>query len=144
MKYEAHIAALRAASKVAFSVAVLAGCAEQSAADPASDDPSQESEVKGASACDGGKKFTCDDLVNAAFPTPGNYPGKKVTVSKEVASCCDELLESKGAMTPHRWDCCANTTATDEKIGMACTPWGPPVPPAMKRRRVAAVAEGIA
>ena len=86
---------------------------------------------------------SCEKVIADAFPTEGQYPGVKQNVSSEVKSCCEKvLLESQGT-APHRWDCCANVDQEkDQKIAMACTPWGPPVPPAMSRgiRRVHAVA----
>ena len=82
-------------------------------------------------------------MVAAAFPTDGNYPGVKQSVSAEVQACCVELLDdSKGSLAEHRWDCCANLPDNHPaNITIACTPWGPPVPPAMRAaRRVRAVA----
>jgi hypothetical protein len=77
---------------------------------------------------------TCEKVIADAFPTEGQYPGVKQNVSADVTSCCEKsLLESQGT-APHRWDCCANVDQSkDQKIAMACTPWGPPVPPRMAR-----------
>jgi hypothetical protein len=139
MKKEVHLAALNAASKVAFSVAVLAGCSSSEPVEQGAS-PSQESEVR-SNAC-GGKKFTCDDLVKAVFPTPGNYPGQSIATSAQVKQCCTELLQAKGAQLENRWDCCANRAPTADagenseselNLFVACTPWGPPVPPAFER-----------
>jgi hypothetical protein len=135
MNKDIHAAALRAASKVAFSVAFLAGCSTGSAdADDNANPPPQESEVKSGAACNG-KKFTCDHLVKAAFPTHQNYPGQAVQTSNEVKACCTEILKTNGAQTEYRWECCANRAGAqnDQDVNIACTPWGPPVPPAMKR-----------
>lgn len=144
MKREVHIAALRAASKVAFSVAFLAGCSAQSPDDASHEGdqgPAQESDVTSKSAA---KKFSCDDIVVAAFGTkPSPFGGPKLAnPSAAVKTCCRETL-SKGYIEsgPYRQDCCNNTTlaANDPdtaKINTACSPWGPPVPPAMKARRV--------
>ena len=162
MRTDVHSAALRAAAKVAFSVAFIAGCS--SPADETTDGENAdntdgvapgttESDIKTgkkphaskgeqlASGCHTGKdsgapKLTCDQVVAAAFPTEGNYPGKKQAVSAEVQTCCAELLEkSQGGLATHRWDCCANLPAdAGQSVGIACTPWGPPVPPSMKRR----------
>ena len=133
MNKEVHIAALRAAAKVAFGVAFVAGCS--STEEAADTQGPQESEVR-ANSC-GDKKFTCDDLVKAAFPTVGNYPGEAVaSISPAVKQCCTDLLVAKGAEIQNRWDCCANRNsagANEQNVNIACTPWGPPVPPAMKR-----------
>ncbi|MBS2020066.1 MAG: hypothetical protein JST00_44815 [Deltaproteobacteria bacterium] len=153
MRSDVHQAALRAAAKVAFSMAFFTvGCA--AATDPVDegealgDEPeTTESDISKAKpkaskvatkGCSKKPKPSCGELVNAAFPTEGFYPGTKQNVSKEVQACCVELLTNPGdaglGMTAHRWDCCANATPGAD-IGMACTPWGPPVPPSMGRRR---------
>lgn len=162
MRSDVHSAALRAAAKVAFSVAFVSGCSapaspvdasegdygdDTEATEPGTSEseygakkkkPSRFSQL--ASGChedkDAGPKLSCEQVVNAAFPTEGNYPGEKQTVSTAVQTCCVELLEkSQGALASHRWDCCANLPAdAGQNINIACTPWGPPVPPSMKRR----------
>jgi hypothetical protein len=163
MRSDVHAAALRAAAKVAFSVAFIGGCAAQTAEgeDPATADgtpaaTSAEADLSAkktkkktdkSSALPAGchhadasaPKLSCDQVVAAAFPTEGNYPGKKENVSAEVQTCCAELLGDRdGGLTAHRWDCCANLPADPgQNIGIACTPWGPPVPPSMKRRAIA-------
>jgi len=166
MRSDVHFAALRAAAKVAFSVAFIGGCAAQAAdadeaanADGTQPSTTSESDLSAKkkaknkttkaselpSDChhadaSAPPKLSCDQVVAAAFPGEDMYPGKKQSVSAEVQSCCLELLTDRDAglglgLTAHRWDCCANLPDnTDENVGIACTPWGPPVPPAMKRR----------
>ena len=143
MRRDVHLKALKAASNVAFSIA-LVGCASASPATTASTDDgtpatTSESELKkkhpkAHAGCheDAGTPLDCQAVVDAAFPTAGDYPGTKQSVSEEVAACCDTLL-GKGATGAgaHRWDCCANA-AHPSDVGLACTPWGPPVPPAMR------------
>jgi hypothetical protein len=138
MKREVHAAALRATSKVVFSVAFIAGCSNGDEAEETK--PVQEAQVKSnteAGACEG--KYSCEDIVKDAFPTPGRYPGQAATTTNLVKQCCTELLVSKRGMIENRWDCCANhsepSEADKETLWMACTPWGPPVPPAMRRAR---------
>jgi hypothetical protein len=163
MRSDVHSAALRAAAKVAFSVAFIGGCSAPLAL-PGSEGKLPENEegnepgtaesdlyarpkkpkkpVIGApsTTCDGlGTRpapQSCEAVVNAAFPTEGDYPGTKQSVAAEVQTCCVELLEkSQGMLANHRWDCCANLPENpSQDVAMACTPWGPPVPPAMKRR----------
>ena len=162
MRSDVHSAALRAAAKVAFSVAFIGGCAAQTAEgeDPATADGAgtatyAEADLSAKKAKKNSGKATaapgchhadasvpkrsCDQVVNAAFPTEGDYPGVKQSVSAEVQSCCVELLGGASGLATHRWDCCANLPAdAGQQINIACTPWGPPVPPAMKRRALPA------
>ncbi len=151
MRREVHRKALRAASNVAFSVALIGcGAASEDAKSTNGDTPDDgtaataaESELRakpkhGASCHDGGaadaKPADCKTVVDAAFPTAGDYPGTKQDVSSEVQACCLEMLTTSGAtIGVHRWDCCANVPS-GSNVMAACTPWGPPVPPAMKRR----------
>ena len=174
MRRDVHASALRSAAKVAFSVAFLGGCSaapavtagEEPAGNPDDVDPvTTESELgakKGkptkpklaaptGTSCHGNDaappRASCEAVVAAAFPTEGSYPGVKQAVSSDVQACCVALLdESHGALANHRWDCCANLPdPAPQSVGIACTPWGPPVPPAMRltkarARRVRAVA----
>lgn len=157
MRSDVHTAALRAAAKVAFSMAFLTGCAASTDLANADNDVDGDGTDPGTAESDiSSKKNTaskiatsrctkkptppkqsCEQLINAAFPTDGDYPGTKQNVSKEVQACCTDLLTKPGpdglGMTAHRWDCCANSTPGVD-VFMACTPWGPPVPPSMKRR----------
>lgn len=88
-----------------------------------------ESEV-GAHFADGG---TAGDA-----PTPA-------TISTETKSCCYDEVSKQGFRSPHREACCYGGALSwlealesgNTNIQAACTPWGPPVPPAMKRRVVA-------
>jgi hypothetical protein len=154
MRRDVHLAALKVATRlttgVAFSVALM-GC---SSADPSSDDGQEASTADDLSnALKTSKKkkqgchepdaapppaLSCKEVLDAAFPTPSNYPGTKTTtVTADVEACCDQELTGTSLGGDHRWDCCANISQKDDKIGMACTPWGPPVPPKMKRRMLA-------
>jgi hypothetical protein len=152
MRSDVHARALRAAAKVAFSVAFLGGCsgAQTGANDPLdgeNTDGVDEAELK--SGCHevpptpakdaSAPKLSCEQVVASAFPTEGDYPGAKQNVSAAVQTCCATLLEkSQGALAAHRWDCCANLPAdAGQQVSIACTPWGPPVPPRMRRRSTA-------
>jgi hypothetical protein len=167
MRSDVHFAALRAAAKVAFSVAFIGGCAAQTAEgeDPATTDgagaaTSAEADLSAKKAKkNSGKataapgchhadasvpKLSCDQVVNAAFPTEGDYPGVKQSVAAEVQACCVELLGGPTGLATHRWDCCANLPAdAGQEINIACTPWGPPVPPVMRRRAIPASAPSL-
>jgi hypothetical protein len=145
MRSDVHSMALRAAAKVAFSVVFLGGCGEaatEEASDPLASGTSEADLKSGchAPAKDAAApKLSCEQVVASAFPIEGNYPGAKKTVAVEVQQCCVELLDkSHGALAAHRWDCCANLPVdAGQEIGIACTPWGPPVPPRMRRRSLA-------
>lgn len=45
--------------------------------------------------------------------------------------CCREELKQDVAGAPHRWACCSALGDSDPEVAMACTPWGPPCPPAL-------------
>jgi hypothetical protein len=174
MRSDVHFAALKAAARVAFSVAlpaatVLTGCSSAGGllGEEESDDAvSNESAIAanasnaagsrpkrslGKKPCPtttedaGPAKPSCEATLAATFPTPGDYQWEPVAQSKEVVACCDEELTKNGASSAYRWDCCVaydpaatpdpNSGFTNSSHGMACTPWGPPVPPSMKRSR---------
>jgi hypothetical protein len=163
MRHDVHAAALGAATRVAFSI-LLVGCGggtttETALGDPG--DPSQaqtgygESDLRtGAPPChaDAGAdadaaatdKPSCDELLAASFPDAGAWPGADgQNASTDVKACCNEALVKDGAATRYRWSCCnaigwGTGTPTDAAIGAACTPWGPPVPPAMSAAKAVA------
>jgi hypothetical protein len=159
---DTHAAALRAAAKVAFSVAFIGGCGGRSTSPdlPTGSVAGNEANERGTkqdtpppagTSTQGAPSpgptanpppsqnpppADCEAVVGAAFPTEGPYPGTLQAVSEEVQACCADLLvKSEGAMPYHRWDCCANLPPNPpEGTGIACTPWGPPVPPSMPQR----------
>lgn len=157
MRNDVHFAALRAAAKVAFSVAFVGGC---SAATTLADDETGETTESAYNAkkpsktvkppCptktkDAGKP-SCDAILASAFGDAGAWPTGDEPVSPEVKSCCAEAITKSLAQDPisgradYHWQCCGATNwgadiDVDGGIGMACTPWGPPVPPAMKKRK---------
>lgn len=71
----------------------------------------------------------CAALIDATFPAPGDYPGTKVQSDPELVRCCGELMRRPEGQGKHRWDCCAQLEPLAD-LGSACTPWGPPTPPA--------------
>lgn len=96
----------------------------------------------------------CKETLASAYPHPGGYQWKPVAEPADVVACCHEELVAHGAGSHYRWDCCVaydpnatpstgasdGTQSFEQSIGWACTPWGPPVPPAMKRIRKASPA----
>ena len=162
MRSDVRSKALRAAAKVAFSVVFLNGCSSAATEGEASDTPgegnaeSYEADLKSGCHKDAAAptpakdasapKLSCTQVVAAAFPIEGDYPGAKQSVSAAVQTCCVELLDkSQGMLADHRWDCCANLPAdAGQSVHIACTPWGPPVPPRMKRRSLALAMQVLA
>ena len=176
MRSDVHHAALEAAAKLAFSVALLNGCsgadALRGAESPDGEDAASNesaiaaSETKkpapkkpaapapcpdaGTAADAAPAKPSCEALLAATFPDPAMYKWEPEPRSKDVVACCDEELTTNGAASTYRWDCCVAydpAAAPDANAGfrtnehwMACTPWGPPVPPSMKRARRSSVA----
>ena len=145
-------AALRAAAKLAFSV-TLVGCA---AHDPSAETTTDETDtanqqlrrhhpVRHAGICgttDGGTPNTyakqcCEDVVHASFTKTGVPRTSGAPASADTKACCSALaafhdLDPNTMFSwPERAECC-------ETLGWSgaasCTPWGPPVPPAMRRR----------
>jgi len=158
MRNDVHLAALRAAARVAFSVGAVAmvnGCSTDASKESDSGETAESSESAVISrparppCTDAGapaKPASCEQVLKSAFPVPGDYQWEPVAQSAEVVSCCDQELTKHGSGTKYRWDCCVafdpNTVPAGEdppgvfsgNHGLACTPWGPPVPPSMARR----------
>lgn len=90
----------------------------------------------------------CEALITEAFPDPNQWPNPE-TIAQEVKDCCqlaaeyyDELaLQADGSFDwnvftqwEHQNQCCA---AIEYSGGtMACTPWGPPMPPKLKSAKI--------
>lgn len=166
MRSDVHLAALKAAAKVAFGVLVLNGCSaateEPTPDDTATDESAAYTKKKKAcheeaDAAVEDAKPSCDAVLASTFPDAGAFvfhnPGDPTPpVSADVKACCtDELTGTDGGFgwqSKYRWACCdalgngGGTGERDQKIAIACTPWGPPVPPSMARRR--AFVEGVA
>jgi hypothetical protein len=148
MRRDVHRDALRVAVRVALMVGSIEGCrtapgpdastAVDSGARPgeaSAPAASQSVDDAHASPPAGTIVTDCRAVVAAAFPVDGEYPGVRREVPTQVRSCCAHLLADPG-MGVHRWDCCANVDEQSEAVGLACTPWGPPMPPAMAHREV--------
>lgn len=165
MRPDVHAAALRSAAKLVLGMAsfaaVTTGCSSEATDDTGiSDDavttkgPMTIDEIDPKGEVPEETSKACQATLASAFPAPGDYHWLPVPVESDVAACCDEELSKHGSMTPYRWDCCAAydetaTLQTDEdgnvipwsaptgmqKHGWACTPWGPPVPPQMRRSK---------
>ena len=145
MRRDAHRDALKVAAKVALAIGLLEGCRESLAAAPSAPTEAEAPVVETAPATTpdayaaapaepAGKVTDCRAVVYAACPVDGEYPGERKEVADEVRTCCGHLLVAPGGLDTHRWDCCANVDEESGAIVHACTPWGPPVPPAMNSR----------
>jgi hypothetical protein len=142
MRYDVHLHGLRAAAHVALAIPLLSSCTRSRATESrALSEPSDVSTgdslprvTPGDTPVASSSAVECQVLLKETFREPSAYPGQKRDVSPRVQTCCAELLVVSEA-DEHRWDCCANTPQrdTDPQVRLACTPWGPPVPPAMHR-----------
>ncbi|MBP6628806.1 MAG: hypothetical protein KBG28_15640 [Kofleriaceae bacterium] len=144
MKPETRRAALRAAAHTAFVVAAACGGADPAPASPRAAGPGPtgpSSPEPGAAA-----PLACDPYLDGLATVPiGELPADDPLRGRSDAyveafadlgaradartqQCCLEEL-ADGAGRDHRWACC-NALAAADQPG-ACTPWGPPCPPAM-------------
>jgi hypothetical protein len=153
MRTDVHFAALRAAAKVAFSMALLNGCSSPDGVLGSTDKPEGDGEESSASNesaitsavkdCPNQPAPSCAAVLASTFPKPGDYQWKPVAHPSNVVACCDKELTQNGSQSNYRWDCCVAFDAKDPdsvplrqgEHAMACTPWGPPVPPSMDRNR---------
>lgn len=152
MRSDVHVAALRAAARVALSVAsvtLVDGCAssgETIADETASNELTATRSEGTKEACDDAEpaKTSCEAVLASAFADSSDFDWLPHPQSSDVVACCDEELSEKGVRSPYRWQCCyAYDPAEGEpdwspgslfhQHAAACTPWGPPVPPSMDR-----------
>jgi hypothetical protein len=159
MSPEVHRAALRAAAKLALSAAFI-GCGSAETAqgiddlttaeDSADDEGSTSDELRKKKRK---KKATCvasycsqnhpksteeacckAEVAQASFPkTASETPGPDQRVDAVTRGCCDVLAKAADKSGdwgfPERAQCCPALGWTGSAT---CTPWGPPVPPAMR------------
>jgi hypothetical protein len=153
MNQDIHRAALRAAAKLALGVTFVTGCSS-------SDDSSRsETSDLNAAAADSGASdaaaVSCKPIFDSIVTCHSwdglrDYPRTRPTsvpvsgqALKDVSDCCRAALQHFGNLPEPRWECCNVLlfNGDDEPGGaglpMGCTPWGPPVPPAMRARAVA-------
>jgi hypothetical protein len=160
MSPEVHRAALRAAAKLALSAAFI-GCgaaetgelaeAQAGPDDSASSDETASDELRAKkkkakkSACvqtycraehpTRSEEQCCKaEVAAASFPTtPASTPGPDTRVDALTRGCCAVLAQAADKAGtwdwPERGECCA---ALGWQGSATCTPWGPPVPPAMR------------
>lgn len=154
MRPDIRKAALRAAAKLAFSVTVVGCAAHEPSADPTTtetDTANQEVRsrhpVSHPGLCgttDGGvpdtyAKQCCEGVVHASFTKKGTYKASGPALP-DTKTCCSALAafhdHDPATMWswPERSECCG---VLEWSGAATCTPWGPPVPPAMRRRAAA-------
>lgn len=94
---------------------------------------------------------SCTEVLASAFAGPAweplrTYRSEKAPVPAVAArakECClptpgDQAFLQPEAVGEHRWECCnliGGGISTGEGTPAYCTPWGPPVPPAMRTAR---------
>jgi hypothetical protein len=152
MKRKTHLAALRMTARVAFGVA-LAGCSasvaqgtEPNVSPPMpSDDRDSAADVTPDAPIDeGAEAGTSDDvtrclaIVNAAFPGDRGTEGD--TASDEVRACCERVAAwasmPEGDWNGERWPRTSCCSLLQWRGSVACTPWGPPMPPSFEASEV--------
>jgi hypothetical protein len=137
---EADLEGLRAAARVAFSVALL-GCGTREGQARGPDvvvgPPQQPPPTQPYAPPAPRPPVDCETLFKATFPFP-DYPGKKVAADPELLACCEAVIttafpERSATLEPYRWDCCAQfDLPSNSDRASACTPWGPPTPPSIR------------
>jgi hypothetical protein len=133
----AHQRALRATARIACLTSVI-GCGPKQApveappvqAQPATVTPQTAAPAPIVQAAPTAATVeSCVAVVNKTFET---QPGDDFEAPADVKACCQTLAVATDSKVidaiPHRFECCS---ALDWNGSMACTPWGPPVPPAM-------------
>ncbi len=130
-----HRRALMATARIA-CVAALVGCAPKtvSPVGPAAETPVSTESVPfddQDQAASTASVASCEETVEAAFADSAD----PTAVGDDIKACCQTIAEAVDAdpsedtfAFAHREECC---TALDWRGSMACTPWGPPTPPAM-------------
>lgn len=135
MRDEVLRAALSVTARLVFPAIALSGCNAKEAPPktPAggTEPPSPSASASNSTATEK-PEFDCTALLDKTFTTPDKYPGENKGVAPEVQRCCEKALLASEGMTKHRWNCCANLDKHSKpNVGIACTPWGPPMPPPM-------------
>jgi hypothetical protein len=95
-----------------------------------------------------GSAESCSAIVDRYFADDADdyAPTKHVTAPPDVTRCCLTALSDHGKdedaqkiFAAHRWTCCTTVDGMRHpEVNIACSPWGPPVPPRMEalaRRR---------
>jgi hypothetical protein len=155
MRHDVHLAALRAAAKIALSATVV-GCGASAPAGGTSG--STSSAVVGSDGQQAESFDCCEQKLQDAVASDDGGTAGLQTLGDELNACCQVMANhyddeyNSDAGNPQAWSwgddsnlkraCCSDI----HWASATCTPWGPPVPPAMRklRRTAAKQAMGVA
>lgn len=134
--------ALAAAVRVALGSALLVACGGRLGNETeGSTVPSQDPSRAPSSQTPSTSEVSCDARLATVFPdggAPFYVNDKPLSSDPALVACCNELAAKASPMTRTETirasGCCH--VAFDENAQSACTPWGPPVPPAMPAARL--------
>lgn len=142
MTPEIRRAAIRAAAKTAL-IAGLAGCASEPRTAPAGPSnaatgtPATPAEAVDCTTLLGNLEAVPQDRLPDGDPVKARtdvygsvFADRTRREAPATQRCCSEELAQAGASSRFRWECCSALLDTQD-VGGACTPWGPPCPPAM-------------
>jgi hypothetical protein len=157
MTRDTYERALKAAAQIAF-LSLVAGCggatqgegSETLTGEGAAENQA-EALAKKASSCPSTRPTdkSCRAAIKAAYPNgdPDWYgegtPRKPTSTSDAaLAACCEQVFFKNGTNGGdpdlHDSGCCTVLKLSHSSVvGIACTPWGPPMPVAMPRRGLA-------
>jgi hypothetical protein len=156
MTRDTYERALKSAAQIAF-LSFIAGCGSATQGE-ASEAQTEEGATAGSEAlakhtsCVHDPRLSdksCRAAIQGAYPNgdpdwygQGTPRTPTPTSDATLAKCCEQLFFKNGSNdgTPelHNSGCCTILKlAQSSVVGVACTPWGPPMPVAMRRRGVA-------
>jgi hypothetical protein len=134
MDPRAYERALSAAVRVAFGLGAVAACNQT---EPPPSAPAGTNATPASSQGEPEKpKKKCHEILASTFKQPDEnwYDPQPKMSDPDVVRCCTQLAKNEGGGTAavRSSGCCH--VAFDE-VYAHCTPWGPPVPPAITWRR---------
>jgi hypothetical protein len=140
MTPEIRRAALRAAAKAALVVSIT-GCSGSPKAPPSNTSGGSDSKPVAAASCAdylgslatiGHGELPDGDPLKGKTAVYGAFKDVAARSAPRTTECCTEELKAHGSSAKARFECCS--ALGDVPAGAepsACTPWGPPCPPAM-------------
>ncbi len=142
MSPEVRRAALLAAAKTTFIVSL--GCSSnvqpgasrpESVTPPAAPEVSCAEHLGGLAQTKMGEALPASDPLHDKPGVYGAFTDIAARTSERTQQCCSEALTDGNGESAYRWACCSalidqNGQRPDDRF-MACTPWGPPCPPAL-------------
>ncbi|MDC0672499.1 hypothetical protein [Nannocystis radixulma] len=142
MSPEVRRAALLAAAKTTLVTAIGCSSAQPSASPTATNQPSAPAPASSPDECARHldrlatvprEQLAADDPLRERMDVYGEvFADREARASEPTQACCRQELAREGANTPHRWSCCSALPQHENReLSLACTPWGPPCPPAL-------------